>query len=692
MVDQSPIASNIDADTESSEAQCRARLFTDPNDVVAMRRLGWLCGQSGRMAEARDLLDRALAIAPQSVNLQVTAAELAAQDGDPEAAEPGYRKALALDPNAAAAQVGLGRIAYERGQWQIAEQYHRAALRVAPEAINGLFGMGLARLAQGDAQQAVQWFLRAAQLYPKNPLALTHYARVMLVIGDVQAAARPVIRALELAPDLLLARQLHGQVELARGQPAAAERAFHAVLAKTPDEPEAHAGLGHALRAQQRLAEAITHFDIALAARDDDENLVADRAACLLQSGQADTAVSDLRAYIDAHPRCEIPRVLLASVLDGSGHADEALAFWQAACAANADDGLAHAELARRQEAAGDFAASAESVARSGDDKRAPIALLRARSALRQADAVAAQRELLAMSTKSLPPEQASERYRLLGVVHDSNRRYAEALLAFREAQRIGATPLPELPDANIIEPLLQPVLSLDELQSPRTPAPILLLGLPGSRVEDVAALLNDQDGMIIRHDRFKEHYDLFGDPTDPRLLSPLSQAELGMLAKRYARAQQRAVPVADALVIDWIPVLDVRVLAQARRALPGLRAIRVDAPDREAAFLRWLAFGWANCHAVDPLQAARWWHRAADHLALVDAILPTEHVRAEELLADAEPSGDGLAAFLDVASLGSSGVSTQTMRRDRRAHAAQFGLASPTDYRGVLGEALAAL
>lgn len=684
-------ATKTNVDTVSSESECRARLFTNPDDVGAMRRLGWLCGQSDRMLEARDLLDRALAIEPGSVDLRLTAAALAENDADIESAEQGYRSVLAIDPNVAAAHVGLGNIAHKRGQWQIAEQYHRAALKIAPEAINGLLGLGSARLAQGDTQQAAQWFLRAAQLYPQHALALTHYARAMLVVGDAHAAARPVIRALEIDPDLAPARRLLGHVELARGRPAAAEQAFRALLAQAPDDPEGLAGVGYALHAQQRFVEALAYFDVALAANGDDENLATERATCVLQCGHADAAVADLRVFVEGHPHCERPRVLLARVLDQSGHADEALAFWQAACSADEHDALAHAELARRQESAGDFAGATASAVKSAADKRTPSGLMRARVALRNADTVTAQRELLAMATKNMPEEFAVERYRLLGVVHDHNHRHAEALLAFREAQRIGSVPLPPLTDAESIRALLQPVLSLDELQSPRIPAPVLLLGLPGSGVEQVAALLNDQDGVVVRHDRFGEQFDLFADPSDPRLLSPLSQSELGVLAKRYARVQQRSLPQSDDLVIDWIPVLDARVLAQARRVLPGLRAICVDAPDREAAFLRWLAFGWVHCHAVDPLDAARWWHRAAEQLALVDGILPVEHVQADVLLADLKQAGDGLAAFLDRPAL-TGGAYSQVLQRQRRRSAAQFELAPSSDYRATLGEAFAAL
>ncbi|MDN5924751.1 MAG: tetratricopeptide repeat protein, partial [Xanthomonadales bacterium] len=377
MVEQPVTSANDMVDTGANEAECRARLFTDPEDVQAMRRLGWLCGQHGRIEEGRDWLERALALQPQSTNLELPAAALAAAAGDDEEAESAFRKILAHSPNTSAAQTGLGHIAQGRQQWQAAENYFRAALKLAPEALDALLGLGQSRLALGDTQQAARWFMRATQLYPQHPLALTRYAQALLTHGDAQAAARPLIRALEIDADFIEARRMLGHVELVRGRVEAAEAAFRSVLAKALSA-DAYAGLGHALRMQQRFAEAVNAYDHAIGAGESNEQIVTERAACMLRSGQANTAVADLLGYIETHKRCGLPRLLLARIYDQSDRADDALALWQAASSTDAQDALAQAELAQRLELSGDFAACKQALGNAAADQRVPTTLLRA--------------------------------------------------------------------------------------------------------------------------------------------------------------------------------------------------------------------------------------------------------------------------------------------------------------------------
>ncbi|HET6631392.1 MAG TPA: tetratricopeptide repeat protein [Rhodanobacteraceae bacterium] len=680
----------VAGDALQSEKQCRARLFTHPDDTAALEVLGRLCAQSGRVAEGRSYLERALGITPQSPDLQQSAARLAMLAGDIEAAEEGFRRALELRPNFAAAAVGLGQVAQARQQWINAERHFREAARNAPDDVEVLLGLGQVRLARGDGEEAARWFMRATQLYPQHPVALTHYAGALLSHGSAQAAARPLNRALEIEPGHLPARVLLGRVELARGRPEAARVAFAAVLEQEPGEFEAQAGLGHALRALGRTAEAVAAYDAALALRPDAEELVTARSVCLLQEGQAETAVGDLRAWIAAHPRSSGPRMLLADIYDQAGRSGDAVTLWQQAANADRSDAVAHAELARRREFEGNFGAAHSAAEACAEDKRPSTLLLRARIALRGDAAARAQRELLAIDAAKLPPELALERFRLLGVVHDHNGRYAEAVLAFREAQRMSARPLPVLADADAAAPRLRSLRALEVLEAPRSPAPVLLLGLPGTRVEDVAVLLADQPGVAVRTDRFKEQLDLFGDADDPALLEALSQQEVHSLARRYRRALSRAVPAAATRVVDWLPVLDVRVLAQARRALPGLRAIRIDGDPRRA-FLRWLAFGWDHLHAVEPVAAARWWRRARAHLDVAEDIIPVERLDGEALLADPARAGADAARLLGLGSL-CEGHGASEQRQRKYMLAMQFALSDPGAYEAVLGEALAAL
>ena len=673
------------------EDDLRARLEATPDDVETLRLLAVHCAQQQRFDEAAKLVERAVAIAPDDLRLLLTSAGIHANAGDFTIAEKTYRRALALEPGLITAEIGLAQIAESRDNWHTAEEHYRTVLKYREDHIEALLGLGRTRLMQGNPEQAVQIFGRATQLYPQHARALANYGQALLARGTPQVAARPLIRALELDDSLHEARLLLGHAELGRGQPRAAEQAYRGVLERDPSDITARAGLGDALRAQGRFVEAHDEYVKVLAENPDIEGVVAAHAVCLAQSGRVDMAVERLREYIARVPRATGPRLLLSNIYEGAGRPDEALALWREAAERDADDVLAHAELAMRFEALGDFAAASAASQRATTDPRPEIALLRARSAVRDGDNARAQRELLAIEPRDLPPMLARNRYRLLGLVHDRNGRYAEAALAFREAQRIEADVLPTMADPDALAQGIDTLLAAPELETPRMPAPVLLLGLPGSGVERVAALLASHPAVTLRDDRFASQFDLFGDGDDPRMLMETTQQQLAVQARRYMRGVERSFGRIPALLVDWIPAFDARVLAQARRALPGLRTIVVEA-DAERAFLDWLAFGFQRRFRInDPVDGARWWRVAHAQIEFAAKALPTLRVDADALLDDPAGAGAALAEFLGIESFVANPRQTDTDEPIGNLPT-RFPAGHVEHYRDALGQAFSVL
>jgi hypothetical protein len=132
-------------------------------------------------------------------------------------------------------------------------------------------------------------------------------------------------------------------------------------------------------------------------------------------------------------------------------------------------------------------------------------------------------------------------------------------------------------------------------------------------------------------------------------------------------------------------------VLAQAKRALPGLRAIVVET-DPERAFLDWLAFGYQRAfRIVDPLDGARWWRAARGQIELAAGALPTLRVDADALLADPAAAGKPLAEFLGLAEI-RPGPRSAARNEPRGGLPTRFEPRHAEHYRNVLAEAFAAL
>ncbi|MGA7296621.1 MAG: hypothetical protein WBW92_03790, partial [Rhodanobacteraceae bacterium] len=225
----------------------------------------------------------------------------------------------------------------------------------------------------------------------------------------------------------------------------------------------------------------------------------------------------------------------------------------------------------------------------------------------------------------------------------------------------------------------------------PRVAPPVLLMGLPGSGVERVAALLADQPGIAVREDRFGDQTDFFADANDMSMLTTMSQGRLGVQARRYARVQERHVGGSPACVIDWLPVFDARLLPVIKLALPGVRAIIVDTEPR-VAFLRWLAFGWQRrLRMQDSTEAARWWNVARQQLDLAAEYLPVVRVDGDALLQAPESAGTELAKFLDLPEISPGPLSAQR-EQSSAGLPIRFATGHEDNYREVLAQAFAAL
>ena len=290
-------------------------------------------------------------------------------------------------------------------------------------------------------------------------------------------------------------------------------------------------------------------------------------------------------------------------------------------------------------------------------------------------------------------PELMRRRWKLSGLAHDSLQQWNEAVADFRRALWPEAPALPGLPELDpATDELLRERAAQAGLQESAAAAPVLLTGLPGSGIGRLAALLGDQQGLVVRRDHFSSSADFVSAPFDEKLLQGLSEAELALLQRRYLEPLQHGGPDAGAPVIDWLPYLDARVLPALKRALPGVRIIQVQCDPRDA-LLNWLAFG-ANAKLLmrDPMEAARWLKTELAHQALALELLPSRRIDAEAVLADPQGAqGNALAEFLGLQSL-QPGPLTRAAEKNRRGMPMAFEAGHARRYRDALADAFAAL
>lgn len=230
-------------------------------------------------------------------DLDAAAALLAA--GQYGQAETSARAAVTDPARRNDARLLLGRIFQAQGRIEDAQTEFRTLVQTDPTQSEAWLAWAALLRAHGHAGRAEECLRLALTYLPQTPAIHNDLGLVLLAQGKYDQAETALQEALRLAPSHALAWCNLGLVRGRRGDMAAAAAAFRESIAFNPALAEAHNGLGDALKAddppgaaaafraalrlrpgyaaaldnlgvlavfQGQLAEAISHFDAAIAA------------------------------------------------------------------------------------------------------------------------------------------------------------------------------------------------------------------------------------------------------------------------------------------------------------------------------------------------------------------------------------------------------------------------------------------
>ena len=172
-------------DLESALPELRAWADAQPRESAPLLHLANALVELEEWGEAADVLDRALALEPDSAALHRRRGDLCQRTGDKERAAVHFARALALDP--------------DDDETRLKHAVLLADLGRAEEALGELED-----LARRDPDNAAAHYQRGLLLYTEQ--------------GDVDGAIEALDLALELEPDDATARMIRQELELERGR------------------------------------------------------------------------------------------------------------------------------------------------------------------------------------------------------------------------------------------------------------------------------------------------------------------------------------------------------------------------------------------------------------------------------------------------------------------------------------------
>ena len=221
-------------DEAEAEVAYRAALEHPNGDIALVPLARLLQAQGSRRAEARTLLENAIAASagPKKCAASRELAELLIHDGDDSAAMGVVDGALRANSRCACCLVLGGDIRKRLGDGKGAQKNYRAALAINHADIAAL--TGLAKLVSDE--EAVALINRAIAVSPEDPRGLL--ARAQLRTKDPEAQRRDVELALELDPDFIEAHLFLATLDAAQSSFEDAHRHIEAALGALPNQRE----------------------------------------------------------------------------------------------------------------------------------------------------------------------------------------------------------------------------------------------------------------------------------------------------------------------------------------------------------------------------------------------------------------------------------------------------------------------
>ena len=266
----------------------RMAIMRDGRDPAFHHNLGNILRALDRLAEAINCYERALALAPASVDTLYNLGNTYQDLGQPERAAAYFERALRLNPEAIELHNNLGTALQDLGRLDEAIGCYRKALALRPDLVESLDNLAGALQAQGKLDEAQACYERALALRPNRVESHIGLGVVLRAQGRLEDAVARYQQALALSPDNPDAHNNLGIALVDLGRRAEAITHHEQALALQPGRAELHYNLGSALQRHGLYAEALACYGRALALNPDYAKAHLNRSLALLLTGELD--------------------------------------------------------------------------------------------------------------------------------------------------------------------------------------------------------------------------------------------------------------------------------------------------------------------------------------------------------------------------------------------------------------------
>lgn len=242
--------------------ELRSLVQGEPDNVEALVLQGESMLAARAHAAAVPVLRRAVELGPQFAEAHDALGRALNGIGRSAEATACFERAIGIAHDLVSAHVNLGRLHEALGNSEEAADCFNLALAFDGNAIEAGLGSGRLMRSAGCVDESLARFRQIIDRAPNHAPAFFELARSLNQAGDTAGAVDAYERAIVLAPGYSEARVNLGLIHLSQlGDARRAEDLFRQAAQADPDLVEAHANLGLALQEQDRIDEALRHYE-----------------------------------------------------------------------------------------------------------------------------------------------------------------------------------------------------------------------------------------------------------------------------------------------------------------------------------------------------------------------------------------------------------------------------------------------
>jgi predicted O-linked N-acetylglucosamine transferase (SPINDLY family) len=300
--DPRAVESNERGDGTIARSRREGIVAVDRVDAAALHELGRVALAQGGTAEAVDLLERALAAAPESSAICVTLGNARRAEGEPGRAAELYARAIELEQDCVEARINLGMLLCERGDFEAGIETLQQAALLRPEMFEAHHNLGSALGVRGRHSEAVESLERAARIEPAAGAPRLALGAALHALGRNEAAVDAYAGALARGADPAEVRYRMGNVYYEMRRLHEARSSLERAMALRPDWAAARNGLGIVLLELRDMAGAIREFERAIELAPDLADAHNNLGMALHRSGSSREAQAAFRRALDLRP------------------------------------------------------------------------------------------------------------------------------------------------------------------------------------------------------------------------------------------------------------------------------------------------------------------------------------------------------------------------------------------------------